>query len=86
MIYKMFKWIAHLHGKDKTVACVVAEWHCFWNGVSETFCFCIPPRILPTALTMQEMHKEWHYYNIGRGVGVAIWTIIIISIVIAKLP
>ena len=72
----MFEWIGKLLGKSAEQ--VGHEWHSFWIGWAEMICLSIPSRFPITAYALKEMAKEYHYYNIGRGMG-AITIVILIK-------
>lgn len=80
MFAKLFEFIAWLHGGGKTPEQVCREWHSFLIGWAEMFCFSIPSRFPITELAKQEMEKESHYYEVGRGVGVASWVVIVMVV------
>jgi len=71
----MFEWIAYLTGKEPEQVC--REWHSFWIGWAEMVCLSIPSRFPITVYAKKEMSKEYHYYNIGRGIGIITIVILI---------
>lgn len=81
MVDKFFKFLAWLHGGGKDTDETGKEWHSFWIGVSETFCFCIKPQFEKTKTALREMKKEWHWYTTGRVFGIILWVVIITSLV-----
>jgi|GEM_PF-5929329 len=79
MFDRLFEWIASLHGGGKDADEVCREWHSFLIGFCETLCLTIPSRFGPTKVSENEMAEEYHYYQVGRGVGFAVIIVIVVS-------
>ena len=52
------------------------ELHALSNGFSEVLCPW-PPRYEPDEKLLNELENEWHYYMMGRGLGILAWVGII---------
>ena len=81
MFSKLFEFVAWLHGDGKTPEQVCQEWHSLLIGFAEMFCLSIPSRFPVTEVAIEEMAKEFHYYNIGRGIGFSAILFVIGSLV-----
>ncbi len=57
--------------QDKSINEVISEWHSFWIGFAEGFTFFIKPIVPKNAQVFEEMEDEWHWYGIGRALGLA---------------
>ena len=68
-------WIAKWTGKESSE--VASEWHSFELGWSEMICLRIPSFYSPTEFSKGEMENEYHYFSLGRAVGVISWVIIL---------
>ena len=80
MIDRMFRWWAkQFHEKDWQDC--VKEWHTFWIGFAESFCFFIKPHFPTTSMAKNEMKNEWHYYRIGNVAGIYAWVLIVILVI-----
>lgn len=51
------------------------EWHAFINGFCEVLCPW-PPRRLMSEELQEQIASEYHYYMLGRAIGVIAWLII----------
>jgi hypothetical protein len=79
MITRFFDLLCWLHG-DKGYCEVIKEWHSFWIGWGEGLTFFIPARVPISTQSLEEIEGEWHYYNIGRGIGFASFWVILMSL------
>jgi hypothetical protein len=48
------------------------EWHALVNGFSEVLCPW-PPRYRPSLQNESDIANEYHYYMLGRAVGILAW-------------
>lgn len=80
MLSKLYKLVAWFHGDNKPTEEIAREIHCFEIGFAETFCLFIPSRFPPTTFAHFEMKEEFHYYGIGRAVGILTWVLILIGL------
>ena len=71
----MIDWIAKWMNKEPSE--VAAEIHSFELGWSEMVCLRIPSFYSPTEFSKGEMENEYHYFQIGRALGVLSWVIIL---------
>ena len=80
MFSRLFEWVAWLHGNGKTADQVCREWHSLLIGYAEMVCLSIPARFAPTTHAHFEMKEEYHYFAVGRALGVLTWVLILVSI------
>ena len=81
MLDRIFQWAVKFHGGDKMPEEVCREWHSFLIGWAEMFCLGIPSKLPVTELAIEEMEREFHYYQVGRWLGFACLIVLIAGMV-----